>query len=380
MFIVITIAILTLSSCIDEEENSEQKNSKPKVSLSVSQGEEIYAIKTPVKFSIARGTIINNIDNPLDISEIEIGLMVLSMDHFSPNKFYFQEGQYLNKETINSWIARKSKEQEDGLNPSINNSSKNIEDILNEESVKPKILSHVLEQNYLDKDGNIKGISLAISLNEFYYFKVSDDSGLIHSGEVEIDKNKNGINDVKKYGKDIAEEILKRIRTNKDIPDVPIFLTLYQEESRNNVIPGRFLSETFIPQGKNQIEKWNDLDRRYLELPSSDAEKIDKYSSDGFRNLKHEIEKNFMDLDIDIMGRGLYIDKELTEIQIDIETATLSQPQVNALFQYIGGAIKSGIIPNNIIITTNVSGLNKELGIMVWDPVEAVMETHISKK
>jgi len=59
-----------------------------------------------MRFNIARESIVNKVDNPLDINKIELGLMLLSMEHFSPEKFNFQEGQYLDTETINNWVGR----------------------------------------------------------------------------------------------------------------------------------------------------------------------------------------------------------------------------------------------------------------------------------
>ncbi|MEK3823013.1 CamS family sex pheromone protein [Cytobacillus sp. FSL W8-0315] len=376
--IILIASLLLLSSCISNDVIPEQESNGQKIPSPVTQGKEMYKVKTPVKFNIARGSIINNIDNPLDINEIELGLMVLSMEHFSPEKFYFQEGQYLDKETINKWIGRESSEPE-GFNPPIKG-SKNVEEALKQEKDNPKIVSHILEQNFLDENGKTKGISLAISLNSYYYFQVSDNNGLIHSGKVKVDDNKNGINDVKIYGEKIAEKVIKRIRNNKEIPNVPIFLTLYQEESQGSVVPGRFLSGTFVPENESGINDWENIDKKYMELPSSDAEKIDRYSSESFKNFKDDVEKNFSNLNIKILGKGLYIDESLSELSIDIETAGLSHPQLIALIQYVGAEIQSQVIPNTVPIKVNISSIKEAEAVLTWDPVSQEIKTHIYNK
>ena len=46
-------------------------------------------------------------NNALNINEIERGLMNLSVNHFSTDKFYMQEGQYLEEKMISQWLSRK---------------------------------------------------------------------------------------------------------------------------------------------------------------------------------------------------------------------------------------------------------------------------------
>ncbi|UZN00647.1 hypothetical protein OL548_14720 [Lysinibacillus sp. MHQ-1] len=43
---------------------------------------ETYEIQQPAKFNIARGSIIKNMNNALNMNEIERGLMELSVNHF----------------------------------------------------------------------------------------------------------------------------------------------------------------------------------------------------------------------------------------------------------------------------------------------------------
>ena len=218
---IITITILVIVTACEKNEGVENDGVVNVLELN---DKPTYKMKSPIKQGVARGLIVKNIDNRQDIDEIELTLLEFSKDHFSPEKLYFQEGQYLSEDIINSWLKRKSKDTEEGLNPPINNTGNPLED----EKSSPIILSHILEQNFVTENGDLKGISLGISLNEYYNIRVSDKKGLIYTDRVKVDQNDNEINDVKRNGKKMAEEIVKRIRMNNSIPDVPIYLTLYR--------------------------------------------------------------------------------------------------------------------------------------------------------
>ncbi|KOR80585.1 hypothetical protein AM232_20585 [Bacillus sp. FJAT-21352] len=366
------ILALTMLVACDNKKDIEQEQ---EISAPIVQGKEGYQTKLPVKFNVSRGALVKNVDNPLDTSELELELMELSMDHFSPKKYSFQEGQYLNEKIIYKWLERKSKEETKGLNPSIVDTGNPLKD----EKKSPKILSHILEQNYLNKDGKIEGISLALSLKTYYYIKVTDSKGLVYTDKVKIDEDKDNINDVKESGKKIAEKVVKRIRDSKDIPDVPILLTLYQEEQRNSVIPGNFLTETYIPQGENNIKEWNNIDRKYYAFPSDDLETLDKSTSDSLTYFKEDIQKYFNNLKVVVNGRALYVNKDLNDVKIDIEAAGISSSESIALLQFTETQIHSRLLPEHVAIMVRLMDQNKEKGIMIWDPSEKKITTHIYK-
>ncbi|MGY3312498.1 protein involved in sex pheromone biosynthesis [Peribacillus simplex] len=371
VIIGLTLASTMLVAC-DNKKDIEQEQ---EISAPIVQGKEVYQTKLPVKFNISREALVKNMDNPLDISELEMELMELSMDHFSPKKHSFQEGQYLNEKIMYKWLERKSKEETKGLNPSIVDTGNPLKD----EKKSPKILSHILEQNYLNKDGKIEGISLALSLKTFYYIKVTDSKGLVYTDKVKIDEDKDNINDVKESGKKIAEKVVKRIRDSNDIPDVPILLTLYQEEQRNSVIPGNFLTETYIPEGENNIKEWNDINRKYYAFPSDDLETLDKSTSDSLTYFKEDIQKYFNNLKIVINGKALYLNKDLNDVKIDIEAAGISPSESIALLQFTETQILSRLFLDHVAITVRLMDQNKEKGIMIWDPSDKKVTTHIYK-
>ncbi|MEK3974522.1 CamS family sex pheromone protein [Psychrobacillus sp. FSL K6-1267] len=335
--------------------------------ISLFQEKNIYEIMQPAKSNVSRGLILININNILNVTEIEQGLMELSVNHFSTNKFYMQEGQYLEENIISQWLDRKSKEGF-GLNPSIKDSTG---DVVKDQKNNPRILSHVLEQNFINKEnGKLEGISLAISLNEFYDFRVTDDNGLVHTGQVKVDSNDDNVNYVENYGKEIAEVIIKDIRNNNKIPNVPIYLTLYQESNINGILPGIFLAETFIPEG-DRIDKWTDIDIKNYTFPSDSLYSLDKGTYDKLLIFKEDIQKLFGHLNPKISGKLRYQNGELIDLKIDVSVPLINDPELIGLLQLTGDKINTVLVDYlPIPITITFTDLKQNVGIIIWDPIK----------
>jgi len=355
--------ILFLASCNSEVDGV---TNKEKMYLSSIQKKEVYEIQQPANFNIARGLIIKNMNNALNINVIEKGLMDLSVNHFSTEKFYMQEGQYLNEKMIAQWLRRKSIE-DIGLNPAI---EKSTGDILEDEKRYPLILSHVLEHNFINKENNkIEGMSIAISLNEFYDIRVSDDKGLIYTGQVKVDQNDDDINDVENYGKKVAEKIVKDIRKNEKIPNVPIYLTLFQESNINDIIPGVFLAETIIPKGGDTIAKWSQLDKKLYTFPSDALYSLDQNVYNKLLMFKEDIQAGFKHLNPKILGKLRYEDGKLTDIQIEVNAPLINDTELIGLLQLTSTKLNT-ILFDYIPITVRIIDQQQDVGIVLWDPTE----------
>ena len=344
-----------LFSCSDDEQVVENK-------ISLFQEKNIYEIMQPAKTNVSRGLILSNLNNILDVTEIEQELMELSVNHFSTNKFYMQEGQYLDENIISQWLDRKSKEGF-GLNPSIKDSTG---DVVKDQKSNPRILAHVLEHNYINKEnGKLEGISLAISLNEFYDFRVTDDKGLVHTGQVKVDSNDDNVNDVENYGKEIAEVIIKDIRNNNKIPNVPIYLTLYQGSNINGILP-----ETFIPEG-DRIDKWTDIDIKNYTFPSDSLYSLDKGTYDKLLIFKEDIQKFFGHLNLKIIGKLRYQNGELIDLKLDVNVPLINDPELIGLLQLTGDKLNAVLVDYlPIPITITFTDLNQNVGIIIWDPIK----------
>ncbi|TDY00709.1 UNVERIFIED_CONTAM: protein involved in sex pheromone biosynthesis [Lysinibacillus xylanilyticus] len=355
--------LFLLASCSDDDQVN--KNDE-KMYVSSTQQQEIYEIKQPAISNVSRGLIVNNMNNSLNVTEIEKGLMDLSVNYFPTKEFYMQEGQYLDGKTINKWLDRKSKEGF-GLNPPI---EKSTGDVLEDEKSNPKILSHVLEQNFVNKEnGKVEGMSLAISLNEFYDIRVHDDKGLTYTDQVKVDTNEDKVNDVENYGKKVAGTIIKNIRNNNKIPNVPIYLTLYQESNKNDIIPGIFLAQTSIPEGEDKIDKWDAIDIKNYTFPSDSLYSLDKDTSSKLLIFKEDIQEGFKHLNPKIVGKLRYENGKLTELKIDVNVPLINDTELIGLLQLTSTKLNT-ILFDYIPISIRIIDQNKDVGIVLWDPTE----------
>lgn len=355
--------LLLLNACNSEMERGTNNEKKY---ISSIQKKETYETQQPVKFNIARGAIIKNMNNALNMNEIERGLMDLSVNQFSTEKFYMQEGQYVSDKMISQWLSRKTNDDM-GLNPAIENKTDNV---LEDEKKYPLILSHVLEQNFITKEtSKIEGMSIAISLNEYYDIRVTDDKGLIYTGQVKVDQNDDEINDVKNFGKKVAEKIVKDIRENVKIPNVPIYLTLFQESNINDIIPGVFLAETFIPQGEATITKWAEIDKKFYIFPSEALYSLDQNMYTKLLLFKGDIQEGFKHLNLKIFGKLRYEEGKLTDIQIEVNAPLINEPELIGLLQLISTNLNR-IVIDYIPITIRIIDQQQDVGIVLWDPIE----------
>src|SRR5699024_1428676 len=153
--------LLVLASCgtkkeddtvVQEEDESEQEVSIiPDDSLADSQ----YKMLLPLIPREARNTLTNQLSKRVDIDESAPGLRRPSTSTFDPDKYVFEEGQYIDEDTIYDLI--------EDINPDVDE-----KDSKEKHEDNPRVFSHVLEQNYLkqndDNEVDLAGISIGISL------------------------------------------------------------------------------------------------------------------------------------------------------------------------------------------------------------------------
>lgn len=204
----------------DKEEEITQKTAKssekaivPKYNIS----DSYYKMVLPFKAGKARGLTTEQLNTRLDIDEFETGLMRLAQDSFSTDDYLFQEGQYLDEDTVLSWLARKKTgsdlkkaQKEDknfkneGLNPALPSSGSTEEK--NENS--PVYLASMLEHDYLvRKDKNsiqLGGVMIGLALNSVYYYREKTGDP---QKEVEIKDST-----LREQGEKIAQEVINRLR------------------------------------------------------------------------------------------------------------------------------------------------------------------------
>jgi protein involved in sex pheromone biosynthesis len=288
-FMIWLALLLLLSACapkfgeeevVQKKNNKEQKAVIPKYNIS----DSYYRVVLPFKPSGARGEVVEDLNTRLDVDEFETGLMRVAQERFSPEDYLFQEGQYLDKETVKSWLQRQKEKENVGLNPPISGKGTNEEK--NKKS--PIYLAGILEHDYLTKisDDKVKlgGVVIGLALNSVHYYETEEG----YPREVKIKDE-----DIEREGKRIAAEVLSRLRNMKGLKEVPITIALYKQAPRSSVIPGHFFAVTHVDEGSSTIDDWEAIKEEYYLFPSDEAEENHRDDWLKFNNFKSDIEEFF---------------------------------------------------------------------------------------
>ncbi|RIW28755.1 hypothetical protein D3H55_20875 [Bacillus salacetis] len=310
--------LLVLSGCnflgMPGKQENENTNLVTQQSTSENETNEYlrYKVKSSV-FSENRELITYQVNNRVDMNEIETGLMSISEEYFPADEFIYQEGQYLNG--ISSWIRRKSND-ELGLNPAIEvTEDMGWEKVMELSKDHPMYLGYVHEQNYVDQKGNIKGLSIGLAMKSVDYISVNDNMGLRHFDTKEISEKK-----MVSEGKKMAETVIKRVRENEKLRNVPVVISLYQLEKQNSVLSGSYFTYAYLDGNDKGIKKWRDVEKKDYLFPSDEAEEHDRVVANRFKGLEEDMNSFFSDRTIQLVAKGTYIESDLQKMVINVNT------------------------------------------------------------
>ncbi|WP_246942898.1 CamS family sex pheromone protein [Bacillus pinisoli] len=377
--------ILFLSGCVPNFEKDEeivQDNVETQETAIVPNfqiSEQYYRTVLPFKASESRGLVVNRISNRLDIDEFETGLMRLSQGTFSSDNYLFQDGQYLDKETITSWLQRKltneelsqlKEEEREEENAGLNPAPVKTGTLKEQNEASPIYLSHLLEQNYLKKDNEGKaelgGISIGLALNSVHYYNQEDG----YPREYEIDDA-----EIEQQGKLMADIIINRIRSVEGLEDIPVVVALFKQEAKNSVVPGSFFALAEVSGKSNKVDKWSVVREDYYLLPSTDAQKDYRDDNTRMLNFKADIDEYFPNY-TGVIGRGFYRDEQLTELTIDIPMQFYGKAEVVGFTQYLTGLIMEHF-PNYISVKCYITSIDGPEAMIIREINEEEPYVHI---
>ncbi|ANB61716.1 CamS family sex pheromone protein [Anoxybacteroides amylolyticum] len=346
---------------VQEKNNKQQTAVIPKYNIS----DSYYRMILPFTPSEARGLAVENLNTRLDVDEFETGLMRLAQQRFSPKDYLFQEGQYLDKETIKKWLMRKmTKEQlkeegmteadNIGLNPVLSDQGTNEE----KNTKSPIYLASILEHDYLTKNDNGKvqlgGVVIGLALNSVHYYQTEQG----YPREVEISDA-----EIEREGKRIASEVLSRIRHIKELKNVPITMALFKQQPRTSMIPGHFFAMANVDQGSDTIDRWTKINEEYALFPSDDAEKNHRDDLMKFLNFKSDVEDFFPNY-TGVIGKAFYVDDQLQQLTITIPMQFYGKAEVIAFTQYVTGLVMEKF-PDYVNVNVYISSVSGPESIIV---------------
>ncbi|MFC5559151.1 CamS family sex pheromone protein [Ureibacillus thermophilus] len=328
--------------------------------------ESYYKTLIPYKESAARGLVVSNVYTKYDIKEAEEGLMRISQNEFSTDSYYFQEGQYLDSETVKKWLSR-SNNNEEGLNPPAEQGM----DPEKRAKEAPIYLAHIVEQNYLKKTSDNKvalgGISIGLALNSIYYYQ-KEQYGEWYEEPISQEV-------LEKKGKEIAEEVVRRLRNRPELQNVPILIALFKQEARNSIVPGTYFAYSVAKPGKSNLDDWVSINEKYVTFPMSNPEDIYRDMNTNFRNFKSDIQKYFSN-NTSVIGKGFYQNNQLVKLSIEVPVQFYGTTEIIGFTQYLSGILIKRF-PDSVDIEVNITSINGSEALILKDRNDKEPFVHI---
>lgn len=346
-------AILVLTACGNNDEKSkEQSNEKEQQKGSGSvkeiatdknvQGDN-YRTILPFKESQARGLLQDNMANSYNGEDFENGLLDLSKSVFPTDDYLYQDGQYLDKDMINAFLNPKytkdevnkmdesdRKEKKANENLGLNPSHKGETDPEKIAEQSPAYLSNILEQDFYasgdTKGKKIKGMTIGLAMNSTYYYQKEKD-GETYSKDLD-DK------EIEKQGKQMAEELLSRIRENKDLKEIPIHFAIYKQSGENSIVPGEFIAGTTVEDGKTRINDWKDINQKTALLPSEEAGELDENLNSDFKQFNDNLQTYFNNF-TQAVGTVKFDNKKAKQLSVDLPIDYYGKAETIGITQYV---------------------------------------------
>lgn len=290
--------------------------------------------------SPTNGITASNNDNNVDNRSLEVGLLNISHDLFSTDKYVFQEGQVLTPRQVNIWLSRYSKHNKQGLN------------YKKSKKYSPIILNQIFEQDFLVKSGSsykLGGISLGLALNSVDYYTKVKDGPEYH---VNIKKNQQLA-----YGKKVAYTLIKRLRKISALKHIPILIGLFQKTGRDSLIGGNYLAYSIVDTNSSKINGWKSVDYSSQVLPTiGDTKPINSTDAASFSDFKAAIQGYFPNIS-GVIAKVHYQNKHLKQMNISITTQFYGYAQIES-FSRLTLSVAKKYLPNNVPIEICIESVN----------------------
>lgn len=305
------------------EERVEEVNEKEDESAAISRNQLGQGYYRPAlneegnyKISENRG-ITTSLNSGINLNLFEKDLIRLAQEDFPTDKYYIQEGQYLSKDLVNSWIARESEGNPEGLNPV------ESED---EEKRSPRYLNSILELDFFKKEEeslNFSGITIGLALNTVDYYR-AEQFGPILEQKIKEEQ-------ILEKGKEMGNEIIRRMRELEGLEDIPITLALYQQAERDDLAGGVYIAKGTSEATSTVVDSWKDINEKRLIFPLAGESSAE---ANAFANFKSEVEAFFPNIS-GITGRAYYIDERMESLTINIMTQFYGEVEMISYTQYL---------------------------------------------
>lgn len=262
-------------------------------------------------------------NNNHNLRSFEAGLISVSQKEFSPDKYFFQEGQMISTATAQKWLNRKSADNPLGLNPKDNGSK-------DPDKRNPIYLQQLLEQDFYtqnDKDYRLAGMTVGLSMNDIDYY-TKERYGAVFETKISDSQRQ-------AMGQEMANKVVQRLRKNNNLRNIPIVVGLYRQNVNDSLVGGTFFSYGVSHKNGESIKDWKPIKEQNQVLPVVNNEiPINSNDADDFSNFKNHIESYFPNLS-GVTAQVHYQDGSLNGMVITITTQFYGVAQIRSFTQFV---------------------------------------------
>lgn len=340
-----------------EEDTAEEDPNIVEIQVDADYYRPVITEEGTYEVSQNRG-VTTRLNSNINIKLFEDDLMRLSQEHFPTDNHFFQEGQFLPSNLAQSWLQRRSEDNEEGLNPEASGEG---------DSRTPEYLESILEHNYYvqtDDGLQLAGVSIGLALNSVDYYQTEQFGP---TSEQEIDQA-----EMIEQGQQIADEVVSRMREIEGLGEVPIMVGLYEQAAQDDLAGGVYVMRGISENGAGSVSGWEELNEERLIFP---LEGMESAEGNAFANFQSEVENFFPNLS-GITGRAHRINEGLASLEIDIMTQFYGKGEMIAFTQYLNETA-TNFLPDNVAIEIKVESLNGIEAFLQREADEDEFNAHI---
>ncbi|EFG54845.1 CamS family sex pheromone protein [Lactobacillus amylolyticus] len=363
-------AIVTLSGCGNLKNSSlannatTTSNTKKKTNQTTNTGKNGYTVllkNGTYQVSPIDGLTATDNDNSVDTHSLERGLVNISKTTYPTSSYTFQEGQYLDASTVTDWLARKSKNNPTGLNPTAGT----------KKHYNPYYLEEIVEQDYLTGSGSkysLGGISLGLAMNSVdYYTKTKN--GAEYS--VTISRSKQRSEGIK-----MANEIISRLRKKKALKNVPITIGLFSSTSKDSLVGGSYFAYGTASANSSKITKWKSISEKTQVLPTvGGAKAVSSSDASSFSSFKTSVQNYFPNIS-GVTATLRYENGKLTQENISITTQFYGYEQIQSFTRLVLSQAKK-YLSNDTAIEIQIGSVNDVQALIAKETADSSYQVHI---
>ena len=175
-------------------------------------------------------------------------------------------------------------------------------------------------------------------------------------------------------GKKLAERIVKRMRNDLNIKEVPIVVALFKQEPRNSIVPGTYFAVGKADVGKEAVSEWTPINEEYVLFPGDGDKEYHRDMNQTFKKFKQDIDEYFPSF-VSVIGRGFYKDGELQSLRVEIPIQFFGTSEVIGFAQHLTALVDKYF--TTMQVEVSVTSVNGPEVLIVRKPGDEEPYVHI---